>query len=638
MASKYDALARIIIQNVGGKSNVISLTHCITRLRFKLKDESKANTEVLKKTDGIVTVIQSGGQYQVVIGNHVPDVFEVVNQIGGFGNQTEASGDEPKQKLSAGAALIDIISGVFQPTLGVLAATGMIKGLLALCVFFHILSDKSGTYMLLYAVADGFFHYLPVFLGFTAAKKFNLNQFTGMALGAALLYANDVLALKSLTPVATLFANTSFSTNVYTTFLKIPVLMPEAGYASSVIPIILAVWVASKVERFWKKVIPDVVKTFLVPMLTLTICTPLTFIVVGPVASILTSLIGVITSALYALSPLVAGTLIGATWQILVIFGLHWGLIPIMLANFSNFGYDFVLSPYFAASFAQTAVVTAILIKTRDTKLRSLCIPAAISGLFGVTEPAIYGISLPKKKPFVISCIAAGVGGGIIGGAGAKLYTMGGLGVFAIPTFIDTKTNNASSMVWALIAAGASMVIAFIVTYITYRDEVIAAPGQASAVITGSDKVSKTITSPLKGAVKDLSEVEDDAFKNGLMGKGVAILPAEGRLVAPVDGEVTTLFPTGHAVGMKADFGAEILIHIGMDTVKLEGKYFSQKVKQGDKVKKGELLVEFNIEEIKKAGFSVLTPVIVTNYEEYADIVYETGRNTDYNQELMILL
>lgn len=635
MASKYDALARIIIQNVGGKSNVISLAHCITRLRFKLKDESKANTEVLKKTDGIVTVMQSGGQYQVVIGNHVPDVYEVVNQIGGFGAQSEVAPETPKQKMSPGAALIDIISGVFQPTLGVLAATGMIKGLLALCVFFGWMSDKGGTYLLLFSVADGFFHYLPVFLGFTAAKKFNVNQFTGMALGAALLYANDVLVINSLEPVSTLFANTDFATNVYTTFLNIPVLWPAAGYASSVIPIILAVWVASKVEAFWKKVTPDVVKTFLVPMLTLMICTPLTFIVVGPIASFLTSLIGVLTTNLYALSPLVAGLLIGATWQILVIFGLHWGLVPIMIANLGSMGYDFSIAPYFAASFAQTAVIFAILFKTKDKKLKALCIPATISGLFGVTEPAIYGISLPKKKPFVISCIAAGIGGAIMGGVGAKIYTFGGLGVFGIPTFIDTKTNNITSMIWALVAVAVAIVIAFVLTLITYKDDVTLTPNQVTAkTSTGKDN---KITSPLKGVVKELSEVEDQAFADGLMGKGVAVLPSEGKLVAPVDGEVTTLFPTGHAVGIIADFGAEILIHIGMDTVKLNGKYFTQKVKQGDKVKKGQLLIEFDIEAIKKAGYSVLTPIIITNHENFTDVVYETGKKIDYNQNLMIL-
>lgn len=478
MANKYDALAKIIIQNVGGKSNVSSLEHCATRLRFKLKDESKANTDVLNSTDGIVKVVKSGGQYQIVIGNQVADVFDVVNQIGGFSTGSDEGSIPQAKSGNIGEAFIDTISGVFQPCLGVLAATGMIKGLLALFVFFHMMSNTSGTYMLLYAVSDGFFHYLPLFLGYTAAKKFNVNVFTGMALGAGLLYANDVTALASLDPVSTLFAGTSFATNVYTTFLGLPVLMPAAGYASSVIPIILAVWVASKVEALAKKIIPDVVKTFLVPLFTLAICTPLTFIVVGPVASILTSLIGMLTTNLFALSPLVAGLVIGALWQVLVIFGLHWGVVPIAIMNISNLGFDVVLASTFAASFAQTAVVFAIMLKTKDSKLRSLCIPAGISGIFGVTEPAIYGISLPKKKPFVISCIGAAIGGAIIGGASAKIFTMGAFGVFAIPTFIDGKTNDASSVVWALIAAGVAMIIGFVGTYITYKDDEVLASDQ----------------------------------------------------------------------------------------------------------------------------------------------------------------
>lgn len=308
-----------------------------------------------------------------------------------------------------------------------------------------------------------------------------------------------------------------------------------------------------------------------------------------------------------------------------------------MMANLGNLGYDFAISPYFAASFAQTAVVTAILFRTKDKKLKSLCIPAAISGVFGVTEPAIYGISLPRKKPFVISCIAAAAGGAIIGGAGAKIYTFGGLGVFGFPTFINTKTNDITSMVWALIAVAVAINIAFVLTMITYREDADETLGRVRAN-TLISKGKGTVTSPLKGKVKELSEVEDEAFSGGIMGKGVAILPEEGKVLAPVDGKITTLFPTGHAVGINSDFGAEILIHIGMDTVKLEGKYFNLKVKQGDRVKKGQVLVEFDLESIQKEGYSVLTPVIITNPEDYADIVFETGRNTDYNEDLIILL
>ncbi len=636
MASKYDGLARIIIQNVGGKSNVISLSHCVTRLRFKLKEESKANTEVLKNTDGIVTVIQSGGQYQVVIGNHVPDVYAVVNEIGKFGTENEAPADGPKVKMSPGAAFIDMISGVFAPTLGVLAATGMIKGLLALFAYFNIISADGGTYQLLYSVADGFFHYLPIFLGFTAAKKFNVNQFTGMALGAALLYMDDVLALASADPVSTIFAGSSFATNVYTTFFGIPVLLPASGYASSVIPIILAVFVASKVEAFWKKIVPDVVKVFLVPMLTLSICTPLTFLVVGPIASFLNSLLGVITSAAFDFSPLVAGLFLGGFWQVLVIFGLHWSVVPIMLANFTNFGYDFVLQPMFAASFAQTAVVFAIFLKTKDQKTKSLCIPAVISGIFGVTEPAIYGITLPKKKPFVISCIAAAIGGGIIATAGVKAYMSGGMGVFGFTSFINNETKDISSMIWIFISVAVAMVIAFIITMATYKEEAPKTKVKEAGKLQSAGQ--GTILSPLKGEVKELSELTDRAFSSGVLGNGVAILPAEGKLISPVDGEIVSFFSTGHAIGLKSDFGAEMLIHIGMDTVKLEGRYFTKKAEQGDKVTKGQLLLEFDLEAIQGAGYSVLTPVVITNQEDYTDIVYETGKNVEYGEELITLL
>lgn len=632
MASKYDALARIIIQNVGGKSNVISLTHCVTRLRFKLKDESKVNTEVLKKTEGIVTVMKSGGQYQIVIGNHVPDVFEVVNKIGGFSSADNYT-EMPKQKMNPGAALIDVISGIFAPTLGVLAATGMIKGLLALFVYFNIISEAGGVYQILYAVSDGFFHYLPIILGYSAAKKFNVNLFTGLALGGGLMYVDDVLKLAATTPIATIFAGTDFAANVYTKFLGIPVLLPASGYASSVIPIILAVWMASKIEKMWKKVIPDVVKTFLVPMLTLAIATPLTFLVIGPIASVLTSAITVLTNSVYGFSPIIAGIVVGALWQILVIFGLHWGVVPIGIINMSTYGRDPILSLMFAASFAQTAVVLAIILKTKNKKLKSLGIPAFISGIFGVTEPAIYGVTLPKKTPFLISCIGGAIGGAIIGGAHVYGYMIGGLGVFGIPSYINRAENDISGMLWALLAVAVAMVFSFIVTIITYKDD----KGEETSVKVSSAEKERLIT-PLKGTVKDLSEVKDEAFSGGALGNGVAIIPTEGKLVAPADGTITTAFPTGHAIGIKTDLGAEILIHIGMDTVKLNGKYFTKKVNQGDRVKKGQILLEFDINGIKKEGYEIITPVVITNTNIYNDIVYETGKETNFGETLITLL
>ena len=485
MASKYDGLARIIIQNVGGKSNVISLSHCITRLRFKLKDESKANTDILKNTDGIVTVMQSGGQYQIVIGNQVDDVFEAVNRIGKFGADSEIVDDEgnetgtfvPEKKMSAGAVLIDVISGVFHPVLGVLSAAGIIKGLLALFAFFKLIDTTSGAYMTWYSVADGFFYFLPIILGYTSAEKFKSNKFIGMAVGASLCYP-DMVNLVTGKAIGTAFAGTIFQVSYYATFFGIPILIPDSKYPSTVVPIILAVFVASKLEHMWKKVIPDVIKLFIVPVLTLGIIVPLTYLVIGPVAQVLCSLIGAAFKAMYNLpvvGGLVAGLILGAIWQGLVIFGLHWGLVPLCMINYSSLGYDFILSPYFAASFAQTMVVLAIYLKTKDSKLKRIALPAFISGIFGVTEPCIYGVTLPKKKPFVISCIAASIGGGIIGFAGVKSYMMGGLGLFGLPSYIDAKTNSAYSMYWVIIGTLVAMVIAFVMTFLTYHDEPVPA-------------------------------------------------------------------------------------------------------------------------------------------------------------------
>ena len=335
-----------------------------------------------------------------------------------------------------------------------------------------------------------------------------------------------------------------------------------------------------------------------------------------------------------ALSPVVAGLFLGASWQVLVIFGLHWGVIPIAFVNLTSLGYDYVLSMVFAASFAQTAVVLAIALKTKDQKLRALSIPAIISGIFGVTEPAIYGISLPRKKPFYISCVAASIGGGILGFAGVNTYILGGLGVFGIPSMINPATNDISGMVWALVAVGISMVLAFVATYVTFKDEVELDKG----TIATDTKANHVITSPFTGTVKDLSEIKDAAFSSGALGKGVAILPTVGKLYAPVDGEVVSLFKTKHALGLKSKTGIEVLIHIGMDTVKLEGKHFNAKVNQGDQVKKGDLLIEFDIAAIKAAGYSLLTPVLVTNPTDYADLVFEVDHEISANDALVVVV
>ena len=481
MASIYDGLARIIIQNVGGKSNIISVAHCITRLRFKLKDESKANKEVLESTDGVIKVMQAGGQYQVVIGNQVNDVYDAVLEVGHLaaagavdeeGNAVEeTSGGGKKSPVSL---LIDVISGTLQPTLGVMAATGIIKGLLALFDFLGLIPAASGTYQVWYAVADGFFYFMPIVLGYTAAKKFKVNEFIGMAIGIALCYPAMVNSTAG-TVLGTVFTGTAFEMSYYLTFFGIPVIMPASGYTSSVVPIILAVAIAAPLEHWLKKVIPDVIKLFVVPFVTLIVMVPLTYLVIGPIASILCSILSLFFNAIYSIpvvGGLIGGVLIGAFWQVLVIFGLHWSLVPLAMINYSLLGYDFILSPYFCVSFAQTFVVLAIVLKTKDEKLKKIAIPAFISGIFGVTEPAIYGVTLPKKTPFIYSCIAGAIGGAFTGLMRTRSYSIGGLGLFGLPSFIDTTgVMGLTNMIYILIAILIASVAGFAMTYVLYKDE-----------------------------------------------------------------------------------------------------------------------------------------------------------------------
>lgn len=481
MASKYDGLARIIIQNVGGKSNIISVAHCITRLRFKLKDESKANKEVLESTDGVIKVMQAGGQYQVVIGNQVNDVYDAVLEVGHLaaagavdeeGNAVEeTSGGGKKSPVSL---LIDVISGTLQPTLGVMAATGIIKGLLALFDFLGLIPAASGTYQVWYAVADGFFYFMPIVLGYTATKKFKVNEFIGMAIGIALCYPAMVNSTAG-TVLGTVFTGTAFEMSYYLTFFGIPVIMPASGYTSSVVPIILAVAIAAPLEHWLKKVIPDVIKLFVVPFVTLIVMVPLTYLVIGPIASILCSILSLFFNAIYSIpvvGGLIGGVLIGAFWQVLVIFGLHWSLVPLAMINYSLLGYDFILSPYFCVSFAQTFVVLAIVLKTKDEKLKKIAIPAFISGIFGVTEPAIYGVTLPKKTPFIYSCIAGAIGGAFTGLMRTRSYSIGGLGLFGLPSFIDTTgVMGLTNMIYILIAILIASVAGFAMTYVLYKDE-----------------------------------------------------------------------------------------------------------------------------------------------------------------------
>ena len=656
MAKNYDALAKTIIKDVGGKDNVISVVHCTTRLRFKLKDEKKANDDALKDTDGVVTVVKAGGQYQVVIGNEVADVYEAVLKEGGFsGGGQVADDDLDDSNMSLMDKAIDLISGIFTPILGPMAAAGMIKGLTAMCASFGWLAKTSGIYEVLYAIGDGFFYFLPLILAITSAKKFKVDRFTAITIGAAMCYPAMVAMNSSKKVLFDLFNGTFLHSQVHATFLGIPII--SMNYTSTVIPIILAVWFASVVEKWCKEWIPTVVKTFLVPFVTLLIVVPLTFLIIGPLATWIGNALAAITSAVYNFSPVLAGILLGGFWQVFVIFGVHWGFVAVMMSNIAALGYDPILGLSLGASFAQIGVVLAILLQTKDQKLKGIALPAFLSGIFGVTEPAIYGVTLPRKKPFVLSCIAAGIGGGLIGFFGTKMYMMGGMGVFVIPAAIGPKTGVDMSVYGLMIAMAVSFVLGFILQMVLGKKSVDQAYDEKQAktvqeVANQADTIAKAapslantsdlnvsteLVSPLAGELLPLSEVKDEVFSSGAMGEGVAVEPSEGVLHAPADGKVVMTFPTGHAIGMKTSDGAEILMHIGMDTVNLQGHGFETLVAKGDEVKAGDELVKFDIDAIHAKGYVVTTPIVVTNSKDYEKITVVSQGKVKVGQEILDL-
>ena len=655
----YEELSREIIANVGGKDNVASVVHCTTRLRFKLKDASKANDEKMKATDGVLSLVKSGGQYQVVIGNNVADVYDTLIKIGGFGDGGSVPDDYvDTSNMSIADRFIDLISGIFNPILGPMCAAGMIKGFNAMFLAFGWLSATNGTYIILNAIGDSLFYFLPVILGISAAKKFGMDGYIGATIGASLCYPTIVAMAGSKTALFTVFKGTILQAPVHMTFLGIPVI--SMNYTSSVIPIILSVWFASKVQKVARKVIPDVVKTFLVPFAILLITVPITFLIIGPVATWLGNAIAAIVSAVYNFSPILAGILMGAFWQVFVIFGVHWGFVAVMMTNIAAMGYDPILGLSLAASFAQTGVVLAIIFQTKNEKTRSIAIPAFVSGIFGVTEPAIYGVTLPRKKPFIISCIASAIGGGLIGFFGTKVYIMAGMGIFSIPDAIGK--NGVDGAVYGLIIAMAvATVLGFALQMIfgrktvdeTLDEQVALANANAAEGADSADATAETATTakpaeatynepeklvaPLNGTIVALKDVKDEVFSSGSMGQGVAIEPKEGKVCAPFDCEVAMTFPTGHAIGLRSAKGAEVMIHIGMDTVELDGKGFKILVEKGQSVKAGDLLIEFDLAAIKKAGYEVTTPVIVTNTNNYHEVNVVASGEVSIGDQLLDL-
>ncbi|WP_332236881.1 PTS beta-glucoside transporter subunit IIBCA [Sporolactobacillus sp. KGMB 08714] len=616
----YQKLGKDILAAAGGEKNVNSLIHCATRLRFKLKNSSKANKNAIEKMNGVITVVESGGQFQVVIGNSVAKVYDAIMDITHLDDHSsiDSFAEEGNDKESLLSRAIDVISGIFTPFLGALAGAGILKGLLALFVALGWLSAQSGTYQIWYAASDSVFYFLPILLAYTSAKQFKVNQFVSVAIAGALIYPSIVSLVGKSAGL---------------TFFGIPVVL--MSYSSTVIPIILAIWLLSFLEPILNRLISESIRYILSPMLSLMIMVPLTLIVVGPLGTYISDGLASGYSLIYNLAPFAAGLVMGALWQVFVIFGVHWAFVPLMMNDISQLGHDTLLPLLTPAVLAQAGAALGVFLKTKNRKLKSLSGSSTITALFGITEPTIYGVTLKYKKPFICAAVSGGIGGAIVGAVHSQAMSFTFPSLLAIPTYLGKGFTG------MLIGISIAFLLAAVLTYFFgFRDEV-----------SGSDQAAKTersakepliekevVISPIKGKAEPLNKVNDQAFASGALGKGMAVVPDEGVLKAPVSGIVSTVYPTGHAIGVTSDNGAEILMHIGIDTVRLNGKYFSVRVKQGEHVNQGQPLVTFDLEKIKSEGYDPTTSVIVTNSSNYLDIIGTDQSAAGTKDRLMTLV
>lgn len=617
----YRNLAVEIIKNVGGKENILSLTNCATRLRFNLKDDSKANSDILKKTKGVMGVVNKGGQYQVIIGSDVANVCKEINDLANLQDNTAAVEEDNKNAV---VKVLDTIAGIFTPIIPAITGAGMLKAVMALLVSFKVISTSSQTYSILNFMADAAFYFLPFLLANSAAKKFKCNTYMAMTLAAVLLHPN----FSAMVDVAK-------TTGEGIKFLGIPVTI--ATYSSSVIPIILGVWLMSFVEPIADKVSPKAIKFFTKPLITLVVAGLGTLIVLGPIGNVCGNGISAGIEFLNKYANWLVPFIVGTFSPLLVMTGMHYGLIPIGINNLATAGFDTVVGPgMLGSNIAQGAAALAVACKTKNSELKQLATSAGITGVCGITEPAMYGVTLKLKRPLIGVMIGGGVSGLFLGIFGVGRYTSGSPGLLALPGYIGT--DGFRNIIFACIGAAIAFVVSFAVTYFVGFEDVVEENSEEKVV--ESTTKDTAVHSPLSGRCVQLSEVSDPMFAEGMMGNGIAIIPQEGRVVSPVDGVISAIFDTKHAIGIKSNDGAEILIHVGIDTVNLKGKHFNAKVKAGDSIKKGDLLLEFDINAIKKAGYDVITPVIITNTGDYSDIIgsEKVGLEVKEREQLITLV
>ena len=622
----YKQLSKDIIKNVGDVENVSSLTHCATRLRFNLKDDSKAATDILKNTKGIMGVVNKGGQYQVIIGSDVANVYAEINKIANFDNDSSSEANDNKGPV---VKVLDTIAGIFTPIIPAITGAGMLKAVMALLVTFKVIGTDTQVYSILNFMADAAFYFLPFLIANSAAKKFKCNAYMAMSIAAVILHPNFVNMV-----------NAAKKSGEGINFLGLPVTL--ASYSSSVIPIILGVWFMSFIEPIADKVSPKPIKFFTKPLLTLLITGLATLVVLGPLGIICGNGISAAITFLNTYASWLVPLIVGIFSPLLVMTGMHYGLIPIGINNLATAGFDTVVGPgMLGSNIAQGGAALAVALKTKNTELKQLASSAGITAVCGITEPAMYGVTLKLKRPLIAVMIGGGVSGLFLGLTGVGRYTSGSPGLLALPGYIGT--NGFRNITLACIGAAIAFVVSFVATLIIGFEDIPEVKKEDSKVddvnlaelaTDKNDKIQDSIIySPIEGNIVPLSEVNDPMFSEKMMGNGIAIMPKEGRVTSPVNGTVSALFDTKHAIGIISNEGAEILIHVGLDTVKLGGKFFEAKVKVGDFINVGDLLVEFNLDEIKKAGYDVITPIIITNTSEYSEISFEANKNSDIKEK-----
>ncbi|WJM11162.1 beta-glucoside-specific PTS transporter subunit IIABC [Paenibacillus sp. PK1-4R] len=637
-------LSKEIIRLTGGQENITQAWHCITRLRFNVREQNKVQLEQIKALDGVLGAQFQNDQFQVVIGNQVAAVYEQIEDQMKHSGISKPETDAPRSKGIN--AVLDTISGIFTPILPAIVGTGMLKGILALLVTLGAIQEKSGEYQVLSSIANAAFYFLPFLLALSSARKFKVNEYIALTLAGTLLYPtilNAYLA-NQLEPIR---------------FLSLPVSI--VNYTQSVIPIILGVWLLSYVHRWVDRFIPGPVKVIFTSMIVLVITVPILLIAIGPLGNYMGIYLEMGTSWLFAHSGPLTGIILGGLMPLIVMTGMHYAFFPGTLQNLSKLGYDVLLLPInLITNMSQAGAVTAVFLKTKDKKMKSIALSSGISALLGITEPALYGVTLKLKKPFYASLIGGAAGGGFITAVGLKCFGFAVPGLLSLPLYIGP--NGGMSNFWyALIGIGISFSVSFVVTLLLKWEE----PNTRNSAMSDSAQTlteqelntttafsQETVTpvtvhsieekkgevfSPLTGELVPLAELPDQTFAEEMTGKGIAIRPQDGRVTAPFDGTVTLVAKSKHAIMLTSSSGIDILIHVGLNSVSLKGKFFDVKVVAGQEVKKGALLLEFDMDGIQGAGIDLVTPVIVTNTPDYLDVVPVQVKGVIPMNELLLL-